>query len=147
MTLFINEKVRIVIIEDDDSHAELIEEHLQNAGIDNEIKRFINGQEALDFFNSSEFRNSLDLFLVLLDIHMPVMSGIELLKILKSDNELKKMPVIMLTTEDDEREINECYQYGCNCYITKPLDFKKFADTLKRLGLFLQIIKIAKIEN
>jgi CheY-like chemotaxis protein len=61
---------------------------------------------------------------------------------MKSDKELKDIPVMMLTTTDDPREVEVCYKIGCNMYITKPVDFKKFTETLKRLGLFIQIVKI-----
>jgi len=80
--------------------------------------------------------------LLLLDIHMPQMDGLEVLRLIKSDNKLKEMPVIMLTTTDDPREVEECYQIGCNIYITKPVDFIKFTETLNHLGLFLQIVKV-----
>jgi len=64
------------------------------------------------------------------------------LRRLKGSPELKEIPVMMLTTTDDPREVEECYKLGCNMYITKPVDFVKFAETLKRLGLFIQIVKI-----
>lgn len=73
---------------------------------------------------------------------MPVMDGVEVLKLMKSDEILKKIPVIMLTTTDNPKEIDHCYALGCNIYITKPIDFKIFAETLKRLGLFIQIVSI-----
>jgi len=73
---------------------------------------------------------------------MPKMDGIEVLQKIKSDDELKNLPVMMLTTTDDPREVEKCYALGCNIYITKPVDFPKFAETLKRLGLFIQVVKV-----
>jgi len=89
-----------------------------------------------------EVRNKNKCYLLLLDINMPKMNGVEVLIRIKSDNELKDIPVIMLTTTDNPREIETCYTLGCNMYITKPVQFDKFAETLNRMGLFLQIVKI-----
>jgi CheY-like chemotaxis protein len=73
---------------------------------------------------------------------MPKIDGIEVLRRIKSDPDLRDIPVMMLTTTDDPREVEQCYQLGCSVYITKPIDFSKFAETLHRLGLFVQIVKI-----
>ena len=73
---------------------------------------------------------------------MPKMDGIEVLRRMKSDDDLKEIPIMMLTTTDDPREVEACYKLGCNIYITKPIDFNKFTEMLTRLGLFIQIIKI-----
>ncbi len=134
----------VLIAEDDDGHAELIQEGLIDSGIHNKIIRFSNGEEVWNFLSAdvSKDRDRSKAYLLLLDIRMPVMDGVEVLKKIKNDENLKEMPVIMLTTTDDPREIEECYKIGCNVYITKPIDFKKFSETLKLLGLFIQIIKI-----
>ena len=70
------------------------------------------------------------------------MNGIELLEKMKSDDKLKEIPIIMLTTTDDPREVETCYKLGCNMYVTKPIQFDKFAETLNRMGLFIQIVKV-----
>ena len=135
----------ILIAEDYDGHAELINEGLKDSGIHNKIIRFENGQEVWNFLVSTLNDDEPDIskaYLLLLDIRMPVMDGVEVLRKIKEHDELKEMPVIMLTTTDDPREIEECYKIGCNVYITKPVDFIKFAETLRLLGLFIQIIKI-----
>jgi len=135
----------ILITEDDDGHAELIKEGLVNAGVCNKTIRFSNGEEAWLFLSGSGdsgVRDKNKSYLLLLDINMPKMDGLEVLRRLKSSDELKEIPVMMLTTTDDPREVEECYRLGCNMYITKPVDFIKFAETLKRLGLFIQIVKI-----
>jgi CheY-like chemotaxis protein len=134
----------ILIAEDDDGHAELIREGLEDSGVRNQIIRFINGEDAWNFLaaiSGSEKRENKN-YLLLLDINMPRMDGVEVLRRLKSDEGLREIPVMMLTTTDDPREVEACYRLGCNLYITKPVDFKKFAETLKRLGLFIQIVKI-----
>lgn len=141
-------EVVILIAEDDDGHAELIEEHLTEAGVDNEIKRFKNGEEVWRFLScegEGEIRDNNKSYMLLLDIKMPKMDGIEVLRKIKSKNEIKYIPVIMLTTTDSPEEIQECYEIGCNAYITKPVSFVKFAETLRSIGLFINIVKVAKI--
>jgi len=138
-------EIVVLIAEDDDGHAELIEEGLKDSGINNKIIRFSNGEEVWSYISSSKDCENPEkgkCYLLLLDIKMPVMDGVEVLRKIKQHDKLKEMPVIMLTTTDDPREIEECYKIGCNIYITKPVDFKKFAETLKLLGLFIQIIKL-----
>ncbi|HPN30810.1 MAG TPA: response regulator [bacterium] len=137
-------KMIIVIAEDDDGHAELIKEGLRDSGICNEIIRFSNGKETWEFFkNQSEKTKKPNTgYLLLLDINMPIMDGFEVLRKIKNDCNLKEIPVMMLTTTDDPRDVEECYKIGCNFYVTKPVAFPKFAETLKRMGLFIQIVKI-----
>lgn len=135
----------ILIAEDDDGHAELIKEGLLEFGVSNDIIRFSNGEEVWLFLSGSENNPARDenlSYLLLLDINMPKMDGVEVLKRIKADDKLKEMPVVMLTTTDDPREVESCYKLGCNFYITKPVDFVKFAETLKRLSLFIQIVKL-----
>ena len=83
--------------------------------------------------------------MLLLDIRMPKVDGVEVLKQIKNDPELKNMPVIMLTTTDDPREIRNCYALGCSCYVTKPVDYQKFSDMLTRLGLFLLVVQVPNL--
>lgn len=135
----------ILIAEDDDGHADLIQEGLEKSGVVNKIIRFSNGEDVWNFLSGKAHtlvRDKNKNYLLLLDINMPKMDGIEVLKRMKSDKEYKEIPVIMLTTTDDPREVEACYKMGCNMYITKPVDFIKFTETLKRLGLFIQIVKI-----
>jgi CheY-like chemotaxis protein len=136
-------EIVILIAEDDDGHADLIVEGLRDSGVMNNIIRFSDGQEIWDFLSTliADADENVS-YLILLDINMPKMDGIEVLDKIKSNTSLKVMPVMMLTTTDDPREVERCYQLGCNVYITKPIDFNKFAETLKRIGLFLQIIKV-----
>lgn len=147
-------ELTILIAEDDDGHAELIIENLRDAGINNRIVRFRNGQETLDFFfkqseepDAATHRMQGQAYMLLLDIRMPKVDGIEVLRQIKADPELKKMPVLMLTTTDDPREIEKCYSLGCSCYITKPLDYKQFSEILNRLGLFLLVVQIPPLDG
>ena len=135
----------ILIAEDDDGHAELIIDGLTESGVKNQMIRFSNGVEVWKFISNTgdaPGRSKNHTYLLLLDINMPKMDGIEVLRRMKSDEELKEIPVIILTTTDDPREVEACYRLGCNVYVTKPIDFLKFTETLKRLGLFIQIVKI-----
>ncbi len=138
-------QVKILIAEDDDGHAELIREALEESGVSCPIVRFSNGEEVWSFLSEKgikELENDEMAYLLLLDINMPRMTGTEVLRKIKQHEQLKNIPVIMLTTTDDPREVEQCYELGCNVYITKPVDFAKFTDTLQRLGLFMQIVKL-----
>jgi len=135
----------ILIVEDDDGHADLIQEGLCSAGVCNPFRRFCDGEAVWEFLLQSGglvAAREGTCYLLLLDINMPKMDGIEVLRRIKTHPELKDTPVMMLTTTDDPREVDECYKLGCNMYITKPVDFLKFAETLKRLGLFIQVVKV-----
>ncbi len=140
----IGSDIVILVTEDDPGHAELIVDGLRDSGIHNRILRFADGLELLEYLEPLKSDASgvrIRDHLLLLDINMPRLDGIETLSRIKADQSLRDMPVIMLTTTDDPREIERCYRLGCNVYIAKPIDFSLFMQTLRRLGLFLQIIK------
>jgi CheY-like chemotaxis protein len=137
----------IVLAEDDDGHASLIERNLRRAGLSNGFERVRDGQEALDLIQGrGEFagRGLGDQVLLLLDIKMPRVDGVEVLRRLKSDPATAALPIIMLTTTDDPREVARCYHYGCNVYITKPVDYEGFVNAIKQLGLFLQVVRVPR---
>lgn len=137
----------ILLVEDDDGHAKLVEINLKRAGVINPIIRARDGVEALDYLMSRgnyAGQPSPHILLILLDINMPRMDGLETLRQMKSDQELKNLPVIMLTTTDDPREVERCYELGCNIYITKPVEYDQFSEAIRRLGLFLQVIALPK---
>jgi CheY-like chemotaxis protein len=138
------ETMLIVLVEDDDGHATLVERNLGRSGVVNPLVRLKDGQDALDFLrarNGDSVRKAQPI-LVLLDIKMPRVDGVEVLRQLKADSETALIPVIMLTTTDDPREIQRCYELGCSVYITKPVDYQAFVEAIKRLGLFLQVVRI-----
>jgi CheY-like chemotaxis protein len=139
------EPLLIVLVEDDDGHATLVERNLGRIGVSNSILRLKDGQEALDFLNAplgSSARNMNQPILLLLDIKMPRVDGLEVLRQLKSQPETALIPVIILTTTDDPREIQRCYELGCSVYVTKPVDYQAFVEAINRLGLFLQVVRI-----
>ena len=132
---------KILIVDDDEGHAILIRENLEAAGLQNPIAHFKDGQAVLDFF-ARRSPNDRESYLVLLDIRMPKIDGIEVLRRLKADATLGRLPVIMLTTTDDSREVELCYALGCNVYIQKPVDYDRFADAIRRLGQFVPLLLI-----
>ena len=145
-----NEEVIVLIVEDDDGHARLIEKNLRRASVKNEMLRFTDGQQILDFlFRRGEGRQREDCapYLLLLDIRIPKIDGLEVLRQIKQDEELRKIPVIMLTTTDDPREVDVCHNLGCSHYIVKPVEYDKFAEVLSRLGLFLKIVQVPRING
>ena len=138
-------EVSILIVEDDAGHARLIEKNLKRAKISNLITRVENGQEALDFLLSEgafEGQARPSPLLVLLDLNMPVLDGYQVLERMKADSELKKIPVVVLTTTDDAREVSRCYQPWCSVYITKPVDYDSFCEAIQQLGLFMSIVTV-----
>lgn len=133
----------IVIVEDDEGHAILIRQNLEAAGLNNRTLHFRDGQAALDFFFSAGPGQTYEpgrTYLVLLDIRMPKVDGVEVLRRLKAHETLRRLPIIMLTTTDDTREVERCYALGCNVYIQKPVDYDKFAEAIRRLGLFITLL-------
>ncbi|MGD9544358.1 MAG: response regulator [Methylocystis sp.] len=139
--------VHIVMIEDDEGHARLIEKNVRRAGVQNPIVAFANGSSALEFlFDEARARSKeRQGYLILLDLNLPDMSGVEILKRIKEDDDLKKAPVVVLTTTDDKVEIQRCYELGCNIYITKPVSYENFARAILQLGLFLSVVQIPEI--
>lgn len=143
-------EVSILIAEDDMGHAALIRKNILRAGITNIILHFKDGQELLDFLfkkEDSPHRIGEVSYLLLLDIRMPKIDGVEALRQIKEDKEFRKMPVIMLTTTDDPREVENCHKLGCSNYITKPVDYEKFVDVIKKLGLFLMVVEVPGING
>ncbi|MBI9017410.1 MAG: response regulator [Phycisphaerae bacterium] len=138
----------ILMAEDDSGHTGLILRNLRRAGILNEIKHFNDGQKLLEFIFNTNGEVNLPkgkTFILLLDIRMPVIDGIEILKIIKSCPDLQPMPVFMLTTTDTPHEINTCHRLGCNGYITKPIGYDKFIATLENFASFLKVLQVPAI--
>lgn len=139
------EPISIVLAEDDDGHATLVQRNLQRTGLVNGFVRVKDGQEALDFIRGEGAyaeQSPHGNILLLLDINMPRVDGIEVLRRLKADPRTNSIPIIMLTTTDDPREIERCYQLGCSVYITKPVEYSAFIEAINRLGLFLQVVRV-----
>ncbi len=137
--------LNILLVEDDPGHARLVERNLRRANITSAISQFNNGQELIDYLSEKRDAGSIALkesWLILLDLNMPLMDGYDVLRYLKAEPRLKHIPVIVLTTTYDPREITRCYELGCNVYITKPVDYEQFSEAINRLGQFLSIITI-----
>jgi CheY-like chemotaxis protein len=138
-------EVTIVMVEDDEGHARLIEKNVRRAGVNNDIVPFTNGNDALDYILGTDRSGSANqdrYLLILLDLNLPDMSGIDILEKVKSNPHAKRLPVVILTTTDDEREIQRCYDLGANVYITKPVDYDNFANAIRQLGLFFSVMQI-----
>jgi CheY-like chemotaxis protein len=140
-------EVIILLAEDDEGHKALITKNLRRSGISNEIMHFRDGQETLDFLFEEDGRKHGVPYILLLDIRMPKVDGVEVLSKIREDAELRKMPVIMITTTDNPREVEKCYKLGCSNYITKPVDYDKFVDAIEKLGLFLLVVEVPKING
>ncbi len=137
--------VTILLIEDDPGHARLIEKNVRRAGVNNEIVPLTDGTSAMAYLfgsGATGSRVAQRSLLVLLDLNLPDMSGIDILKRIKEDEHLRRVPVVVLTTTDDKREIQRCYDLGCNVYITKPVDYEGFATAIRQLGLFLSVMQV-----
>jgi CheY-like chemotaxis protein len=140
--------VNIIMIEDDEGHARLIEKNIRRAGINNPICHFTDGGSALTYLwedPTGPFKNGPAL--VLLDLNLPDMSGTDILTRIKSDEAMRLTPVVILTTTDDKQEIQRCYDLGANVYITKPVNYENFADAIRQLGLFLSVIQVPDLEG
>ena len=143
-----HQPVSIVMIEDDEGHARLIERNIRRAGISNDIKHFLDGTSALEhLFNHDDGPARNGPALVLLDLNLPDMSGTDILARIKNEPRMKRTPVVVLTTTDDKVEIQRCYDLGCNVYITKPVNYESFADAIRQLGLFLSVIQVPEVET
>ena len=140
------ETLVILLAEDDDGHAELVQRNLARAGVDHPLVRVRDGQEALDFIlGRGRFSGRPpSALLLLLDINMPRIDGVEVLRQVKCRAETARLPVIMLTTADDPREIERCYELGCNVYITKSVDSEALVEAIRRLGLLIQVVRLPR---
>jgi CheY-like chemotaxis protein len=139
------QSVQIVMIEDDEGHARLIERNIRRAGVNNEIIPFANGTEAVEFLlgaDGSGQASAERAMLILLDLNLPDMSGVDILAKVKANAHTRRSPVIVLTTTDDQREIQRCYDLGANVYITKPVNYDSFANAIRQLGLFLMVMQV-----
>ena len=137
--------VTIIMIEDDEGHARLIERNIRRSGVNNEIVPFTDGTSALKYLlgeDGSGVTHKGQALLVLLDLNLPDMTGIEILRRVKDNPYLKTTPVVVLTTTDDAQEIKRCYELGCNVYITKPVNYESFANAIRQLGLFFSVIQV-----
>ena len=141
----IEQRLEILIVDDDEGHVELVRRNLRRLGVTNQIVALASGEAALEYvFRGGEHASRRNgHLLILLDVNMPGgIDGVEVLRRIKSDPVKRKIPVIMLTTTDDPGEIEECYESGCNVYMTKPVDPATFIEAIQRLGLFISVVSV-----
>jgi len=133
--------VDILLVEDNADHVELIVKALRNNNVLNEVHVATSGEEAMDvLYQRGAYADAARPGLILLDIKLPGMDGIEFLRRIKADPKLKPIPVVVLTTSGSEKEIAESYGCGANSYIVKPVDFEKFIKVIKELKLYWMVV-------
>lgn len=142
------QEVTLLLVDDDPGHRILMRRNLKRSNISNDMMEFEDGQQLIDFFEQAKESGSLSTrsFVVFLDIRMPKMSGVEVLRILKADPYLKRIPVTMVTTTDDPAEVARCHELGCSHYVTKPVDYEQFIKAVQSLGLFLSVVKVPQLD-
>lgn len=141
---------RILLAEDDPNDVELTLNVLSEHGTANEVDVVGDGAEALDYLHRRgkyAGRTSGDPAVVLLDIKMPKVDGVEVLRQLKSDPALSMIPVVMLTSSREERDLVESYRLGANAFVVKPVDFGAFAQAVKQVGAFWAVVNVPPPES
>ena len=132
--------ITILLVEDDQAHAEIVKRNLQEMRVVNKIIHMEDGQEALDFLYRKEPYENKEEYpdpeLILMDLRLPKVDGIEVIKIIKSDPELKGIPLVVLTTSESESDILGAYSNGAGSYLVKPFDFSKFSKLLETFGYY-----------
>ena len=134
---------KILLVEDDPKDIELTLEALEEHKLANAVSVARDGVEAMDYLHCKgkyAARKNGNPAVVLLDIKMPRMDGIEVLKAIRSDNKLKFIPVVMLTSSREEPDLKRCYELGTNAYVVKPVNFKEFIEAVKPLGIFWALL-------
>lgn len=138
--------ISIVIVEDEEGHAFLIEKNLKRSGIANPIIHLKDGQEAMDYFSGSDVRGikpvNLEHTLVMLDLHLPVYDGFTVLEKIRTTDEIKRMPVLILSSTTREQEIKRCYELGCSIFLNKPVNYASFSNAILQLGMLMKIVKV-----
>ena len=133
--------VDVLLVEDNINDAELTIRELRKHRMANNLVHVKDGEEALDFvFGNGKFAGSRDILyppkVVLLDIQMPKLNGIEVLKKIRSDDRTRITPVVILTSSNQDPDIHTCYELGANSYIVKPVDFDRFSEAIRNLGFY-----------
>src|SRR5882724_4976674 len=140
----------ILLADDNANDLELTQRALAQYKLENEIAVVRDGTEALDFLyrrGSYSSRHEIDPMVVLLDIKMPKLDGIEVLRTMKAEPRFQLIPVVMLTSSRQGPDVEECYQLGANAYVVKPVDFAQFADAVKTIGKFWAVLNEPRIAN
>ena len=134
------EPIVILVVEDDPSHAEIIRRNFEASRLANRLLAVEDGQAALDYLNREGKYNDADKFpmpnLILLDLRLPLVDGLEVLKIIKSDRKLTTIPVVILTTSADEADMVKAYEHHANSFLVKPVDFTQFSKLMETFGYY-----------
>ncbi len=140
MVQLVGEPLVILLVEDNESHAELVDRSMRDQRVANIMYHVTDGQQALDFlFHRGDYVNMKDSprpNLILLDLRLPKVDGLEVLKIIKETDDLRRIPVVILTSSDAESDIARSYDYHANSYVVKPLEFKTFIKLMGDLGFY-----------
>ncbi len=133
--------IDLLLVEDNFNDAELTIRELKKQNLANNLFHVKDGEEALEFiFGTGRYTGRMMLEntpkLILLDIQMPKVNGIEVLKIIKEDERTKRIPVVILTSSKEDPDIQKCYNLGANSYIVKPVNFESFAESIKNMGFY-----------
>lgn len=135
-----NNEIEILLVEDNPNDAELAMRALKKNNLSNNVIRVCDGEQALDYIFARKGFQSRDRLnipkLILLDLKLPKVDGLEVLKIIKADEVTKLIPVVVLTSSHEENDMVESYRLGVNSYIVKPVDFDKFIDSVRDIGLY-----------
>jgi CheY-like chemotaxis protein len=134
---------RILMVEDDPRDVELTLTALADYNLTNEVVVIHDGEEALDYlYRRANFktRNNENPAVLLLDLKLPKVDGLEVLRQIKSDETLRMIPVVVLTSSREERDMVASYKLGVNAYVVKPVDFHEFVNAIKELGMFWAIV-------
>jgi len=136
--------IEILLVEDSDADAELTIRALRKENVANRIERLPDGEQALDFlfcrgaYSGRSFTTPPEV--VLLDLKMPKVDGLEVLRALKADARTKAIPVVVMTSSREEQDLVQSYKLGANSYVQKPVDFDEFRQTVKQLGLYWMVV-------
>ena len=134
------EPIIILVVEDDPAHAEIIRRNFEASRLANRLLAVEDGQAALDYLNREGKYNDADKFpmpnLILLDLRLPLVDGLEVLKIIKSDRKLTTIPVVILTTSSDEADMVKAYEHHANSFLVKPVDFTQFSKLMETFGYY-----------
>lgn len=135
-----SDPVEILLVEDNPSHAEMTMRALRKHGISNHIHVARDGAEAVEYLFSDGVKPGGIPKLVLLDLKLPKLDGIEVLRRIKGDPRTQAIPVVMLTSSHEDNDLKACYELGVNSYIVKPVDFQQFTDAVRSLGLYWMLL-------
>lgn len=144
-----NQEVKILLIEDSNGDIVLITQALKKAHVTNGVTVLKDGDSALKYLRKEGiYRDVVTPDLILLDINLPKVDGLEVLAAIKTDNILMAIPVVMLTTSESEKDIINSYNNHANCYIVKPVDYKKFIEVVQLIKEFwITIVKLPKHQD